>query len=248
MPSSGRIATADDRADRRRRDVLEQRGAEQEQQQGAGGGTSDGQLRARAGLVHRGGARGGRADREAAAGPGGDVADAEGEQVAVRVGRVAALLAVARETSSPSAVVTRVSAIADGTSASHVAQSITGQVSVGGPARPRRAPRRPRRRGRRPRRRWSRPPARPAPTGTAAATRLPTSSTTTETTEISTDQPLIVSSPVTSSSTLSTNSPPRVDLDPEHLRDLADQDVQGEPADEADEDRLARGSSPGTRA
>ena len=59
-----------------------------------------------------------------------------------------------------------------------------------------------------------------------------------ESTAISVDHQLISPSPPIRPLILSMNSPPESILIAEHLRDLADQDVEREAADESDEDRL----------
>ena len=121
---------------------------------------------------------------------GGDVGGAEGEQVAVRArcGSRASRRSCARP-ADPRAIVTMVSAIAEGMSASHL-QSSTGQVRVGGPASTGPSTATPvpleaaehddewRRRARR------------APTAPLARAACPPTSTITAPTEISTDQPL----------------------------------------------------------
>ena len=129
------------------------------------------QLGAGAGLVHRGGARGRGAHREAALRAGGDVAEAEGEQVAVRVERIAVLLGVrARDEEALGG--------GDQGERDRGRHEREPHASSRGPATsaraarpaPRRARRRPCRRDPPRRRRSSRRSAPPAPTGSAAGT------------------------------------------------------------------------------
>ena len=112
---------------------------------------------------------------------------------------------------------TSVNAIADGTSSSHVFQSMMGQVSAGGPAGTAPSTETPAAS------RWAMTTIRVATTsttsaqGTAAAKRLPSRSTMTEMTEMASEMRFVVPMPETSPATLSTNSPPESILTPSIL-------------------------------
>ena len=240
MPSSGRIATAtiapiagDGMSSRRAVPktagaAVFRRASHERRQLGAGPR-----------LVHRGGARGRGADRELAARTGGEVAETEGEEVAVRARRVVALLAVGprheqalgrrdererdrrRDERQPHRPVDDRPGQGGRAGRHRPQHRDAGVVEVGdhhddgGEHQ----------HDQRPRHRAQRSACRAGGSRRRA-------------TEISIDHQLTVPSPVDQADDLVDELAAGVDLHPEHLRDLADQDVEREAADEADEDRL----------